>query len=571
MLTLIIALILGSGVLLGYGCAIAQMLFKNSSFKTISGGLGSWMLLGLMGVGWLGLMLNFFFPLSSYCSLVLFGVGWGLLIKSSSLLNNIVKRSDVGLWFCSISVSSLIAIASFYNTDTGYYHLPSVTLSRTFPLLPGVANVFGPYGHVSTWFLIEGLWALPGIEETSIFSLNALLLISFFMFLGDWVKEKRSHGSKVFILLLLFGFNHFALGVGGLTPDFPASILSFIVWILFLESMVAKTNPRNSDLSLAFLFSLFAITIKSSTLILFFPLVGIFFWHFKKVEAQVTLKSCLTGPSVRRTVVFGVSLIVLWLVRNIISSGCFLFPQSRTCVESLPWAMPLEQVSFWMSDVKYHLCGVRTEGNVFSNSECFNTWLINFRKEPLIKGMGWALGFGIFMLALVGIKHPLQKATELNKRNLFGALIVILAASAVWLLTAPNLRFALWIPFALLGLFYGVISEKGKWQIPFNRKIFYLGIAWACLVTLRSALLTRPLAVDWSHWPTLPRRGSAVISKVHDFSIVSPLNDFRCWDSSPPCTPEQPKIEIYSSQLGRIWFSPSEKKGKNDYENPYRG
>jgi hypothetical protein len=571
MLTLILLLILWSGVLVGFGAAFRQLFFGHTSHKTLSGGLGSWMFLGLMGLSAIGLVLNFFIPLSQYVSLFVCGLGLFFLARNISRLRAYFELKEVWLWLFSIFVTSLMAITSFYNIDTGYYHLPAVTLIRAFPILPGMANVFGPYGHMSTWFLIEALLGIPGVERTSIFSLNALLVVCFFMFLGDWIRQRGSTWSNAFCLMVLFSFNHLASGLGGLTPDLPASILSCVLWMFFLESALGKITLSSTDLSFGLLMTLFAITIKVSTLVLLFPLSLICIFYFRRDVEQVSFWEKMNQNPLRKTILVGICFTCLWLARSIIASGCLVFPQALTCFERLPWALPIEKVSYWMSDVKYHLCGVRIEGTVFSNTECLKNWFYRFRTEPLLKILSLALGLNLLCGLSLWIKRPFLSWNGIKNKRLLLSVLVLGLSSGVWLVTAPNLRFALWIPIAAVGLFYGALFEVANWKNSFSRNWVYVGIVWACLITLRSALLTRPVAVDWVQWPILPRRGFGVETQMGSVAITSPIGDFKCWDSSPPCTPEKPKVQIHQNKLGRVWFSSSEKQGKVDNENSHRG
>ena len=82
-----------------------------------------------------------------------------------------------------------------------------------------------------------------------------------------------------------------------------------------------KLNISNKEFEKISLFSIFAFTIKTFlTFIFFIPLI-IFFKNFKKKLIPL----------------FATFFIILWFIKNILISGCLIYPVNSTCFNNLDW------------------------------------------------------------------------------------------------------------------------------------------------------------------------------------------------------------------------------------------
>ncbi len=478
---LLLSLICWSGAALGFGTFFSFFIDWSPERKPLSS-LGLTLLLGISILGFMALFLNFFVPLSYGINTSVLLLGWLTLVANRKRLQLCCGKKQFVLWSLVTLATALVATASHYNIDTGFYHLPSVVLSRIYPALPGIGNVAGPFGHVSTWFLLESLLSLPGLGLSAPFSANSLFGIAFIIFLFE-AEPHASRWGRAFILLCFFSLNHVILGLGGLTPDFPSYVLGSVIWFWFLNSLESSLL-ETKKLSLGLLLTIFAFTIKTSNLLILIPWVG---WLYFGVQ-KTTL---LTLRFSKTLVFFGVSFLFCWTLRSLLTSGCLLYPKSETCFSQLPWAMPEQVVQGWLADVKYHLCGVRELGSIFSEKACVEEWLRRILKEPLLKFVTAFSGIAFICCIFYGYTKKRRPPQNLSLSVIYRAGLIVLVCFAVWLFMSPNLRFAPWLFVASGGLFFGVLIH---WMdVPFKTRntLFYFSLLWGLLFSIRSALITR--------------------------------------------------------------------------------
>ncbi len=563
MFAISLSILLWFGVLLGMGLSLERFLLGSLPINSKRLGPGTISILGLSGLAFWSLLINFFIPLSQFVTWSTLGLGWGGLLIQRKGLRTLFSNTEIAIGITSVFAVSLIAVLSYFNIDTGYYHLPLVTLSQKFPVLPGIANVFGPYGLTPTWFLIEAIINIPLLGLASTFSLNALLAVCFILFLSEWcVSESLWLWSFIGVCLLCL--NHLMLGVGGLSPDFPVGILGVMVWCFLLNASIGDgTGNRNRNGS-ALIFSALAISIKISAISMVFPIAGTIIFAISSDSLSEPRQSFLLKVINRcgggRVLFFSVLLVALTCFRSVISSGCALFPQKNSCLQRLPWTVPPQIVEDWLSDVKYHLCGVRMTGGVFSNGECFKNWTTHIRGESLLR----ALGFCVLMIlggsVILAVKKKRPDFKKLLNVRFYCLVAILLLSGVTWLLSAPVLRYGFWIGVAVAGLLAGMVGEIFSLKLKNRLPLLYTGLLIAFVLSIRSAILTHPLSIDLIHWPRISNFESMVYKGEGNIDIRNPVGDFRCWNMTPPCTPDRTVFTIHNSEMSRPWFSPGDKK-----------
>jgi len=528
---LILAVFLWCGAALGMGSLFNLLIYWDTK-ENKNPSLGLTLFGGISVLGFLALILNFILPLSHTVSTAALSVGWLGLIGGWKGLRIFFGRKYLILWLLAFLATLSVAAFSHYNIDTGYYHLPSVVLSRFYPILPGIGNVAGPFGHVSTWFLLGGLFSLPGLGLSATFSLNSILCVAFVIFLFE-SEAQASLWGRSFILLSFLCLNHVILGLGGLTPDFPSYVLGSVIWYGFLES-IGNPNHESDRLSMGFFLTIFAFTIKTSNLLILIPWMS---W----MVFEVRKKNLLSHRSSQILFTLGIFFLVCWFLRSVLASGCFLFPKYKTCIPQLPWTLPAEVVHGWLADVKFHLCGVRNTGSIFSESSCLTEWLDRMRQEPLLK---YLLVFNCVALA---VSAP--KKRKGHKRSLLAAptnqiAFTLIICLSTWMAVSPNPRFASWIFIAAGSLVMALLIQWGGICLSSRAPLFYGAILLGLVLSLRSAIVTRPTDWSWNLWPQIPEVKAQVFQTAEGLVIRKPEQGFQCWDIHPPCTPENSSVII---------------------------
>ncbi len=490
---------------------------------------------GAVGLGVLAAIavaLHLVVPLSAGASLVALAAGWILFLRARSrLLSGVAPRH---LAFAAGLVLALAALAQLpaRHYDSGLYLLQSVRWAREHAVVPGLASLHPRLGYDSSWLALAAMVEAPGLGGRSSFFLNALP-VAFAAFLAaDAVGRLRAgdrRASTYYFALAAFAA---ALGVdtlGSLYPDQPVAILAVLSLGLWL--CAAEEPAELARLALpGALLAAFAFTAKISSAVLLAAWAALLLGRRGALDRRARLGLAAAAAAV----------LVPWMARGLLTSGCLLFPATWSCVPSLPWATPHPMVAATDAVIR---AWARWPGAPVDLALAGWAWFPGWARSTLalphvaIPVVGLALG----VVAMRGglLRSPVRTP-----------LLVALAGVAFWMATAPSPRFGLMylLPAAMLAV-AAWAHRREPTAPPWARRAALVLTVLAAGAYLQWSV--RPLrklrwdTVALARWPALPavaveRRASALGAEV---SV--PVAGDQCWAADPPCTPGFP--------LGLAW------------------
>jgi hypothetical protein len=281
--------------------------------------------IGIILISFISLILNFFTPLTPFInSIVYILIIIAYLIKKKFILN----KKNINFLLISSFVTFLLIIYSNVNRpDAGLYHLPYTSVINENKIIFGLSNIHFRFGHVSI------LQYLAAINNNYFFLKNGISIplasiVSFFyiyFFYDIWkvaVKKEASNLSNFFSLFVLI-YIAFKIARYSEFGNDAISHLSFF----YLISCLLKSKIREINFNKILLISVFTFINKPTLGLIFIAPIVIFFFQniFGKKKIFYLLLS------------FPALLLYLWLIKNIIVSGCAIFPVKITCIESFPW------------------------------------------------------------------------------------------------------------------------------------------------------------------------------------------------------------------------------------------
>ena len=221
--------------------------------------------------------------------------------------------------------------------------------------------------------------------------------------------------------------------------------------------------------------------------------------------------------------------------KGFLLSGYPLYPSPILGFESIPWAIPFEEVQ---RDLRYIYLWARSPYSdiaILNNWMWLESWVKNFPVEGVRYFIAIILAFSINILALKG----------LNKKNsvlyLYIFLIPLLSSILFWFLSAPDWRFLGSVPDLLIGvLIWQAVNNFPERSLSFitaNTRILnisilvLIGIIFLKMTGLRSLIL-----YTGQHFPinTYTFDYSKFGIKVY---LPSNLNGGNCWNAPLPCAP----------------------------------
>ena len=434
-------------------------------------------LLGFLLIGFLSLLINFFYPLNIPINNIFF-----LIIFLLGLKNNFFKQNKQRLVKRILLISLLpffyLIYANVNTPDAFLYHLPYSKIINDDKLIIGLTNLHSRFGHISIFQYISSFFV------NSFFGLNGLLipisLVPVFFFIYCYKKFKeyskknisRLNSYLIFLILIIsiYSFSRYS----GWGNDAQVHIYYFLSIIIFLQII----NNQNSLVLFykLLMFSIFTFFMKPFYLIATIMPLIVFIKSFEKVRI---LKSKVT--------IFLSLFFILWLTKNFLVSSCLIYPVNFTCFENISWYNSnTSQIAFegeiWAKDWvnnKNNLIGT----NIYlQNYNWVDTWLNNHFKVILEKILPVII-FIFINIFIFFFKNKFIKKSFKDENFLMIALLLInFLGCLIWFLKFPIFRYGLSYLYSfIIFVFYFILFRNIEWNKSASLFSLFLVITYIAL------------------------------------------------------------------------------------------
>ena len=281
--------------------------------------------MGFVLIGFIGLLINFFSPItkniSSLFLIISIFVFIYFFIKSE-------KKNNI-LWiltYLTVTTFIIITFSNINRPDAGLYHLPYVKILNENKLILGLTNLHYRFGHTSIFQYISALHVNFFFKDEFLNIPLAILPGLYFLYLfKTFINEFKNKNEKNIIILFLitafslYSFNRFS----GLGNDGPASIFFFILIIHFLNIQNIKKVDINEFYRILII-AIFLLMLKPFMIFSLIVPTLLLIINEKKLKLIKDKKN-----------IFCLTLISLWLLKNVLISSCIIFPLKQTCFDNL--------------------------------------------------------------------------------------------------------------------------------------------------------------------------------------------------------------------------------------------
>lgn len=492
-----------------------------------------YILISIFFIGNLQFLLNFFFP-GKIILRILYFVGSLLIIYNIKVrpvinLKNLNPYIQVFIPIC-LSISSY---GMWLHYDAGLYHLNHQLWINESKIIFGLSNLNIWYSWSGMYEYISSLLWL----ENNFIQLHYLNLIFFcvlFSFLSISLTTKISMFYRnVSIAILIFSIlDNFGIGGGNngfITiqtigkPDVAFGVLFFLATILIFNS-IATNSIDSKELFIITMFQVFLIQLKTFGYFLS-PLYLFYFYKLIKKENQ-NIKSLVIKVLPPGFILF------FWYIKNIITSGCILFPIENLCFSQFSWYEEgtARSIAIWGRDIP----------RVYKFDQSFFEWFRVWYELDHNKQVG--PNFLITVLAIFLFKI-IFLSNERKKESKY-LLIFILFLLFSWLSTGAVVRFGfgIWLLIASY-----VMMNSGDFKFLHFDKIKYLlsvSLVLSCLLVPRI----------YSYQEMIDKKFMNYIVSIENFTYipkenswgVRPLNTEKnlCWVNLECVESERTFVEL---------------------------
>jgi hypothetical protein len=484
---------------------------------------------GIHFIIFLSLILNFFIPLNLVSYLItIIGIFFFFRNISNLNFNFFVLIFILGIFYY-ISLSNGLAV------DSKTYHLQIIEKFSSNKIIIGFSNLDFRYGSASPWHLMMSAFYFDFKSIKLIYYIN-ITLLSILVF--ECLKKKNNYKiEKLFLLfsiffLILYSIVHpsgngmILTLMGSPDLDFPGMIL-FITAIYFFFLSYRKKEIRDYLLIVSTLCFFAKLSYIASTLLIL---------RFIILEKNFYKN---------RLFLLNILIISLWVIRNILISGCAIYPVMFSCLNNLPWSNILG-VELWNNILTSYArdIGPRDQFMNFEYTLNSTEWFIPWLKFYLLQNsliQSFLILSIIFIFLLSFIKLKKKKFIYSKKINF--VIIILLSSLLIWI-KALDIRYILGILISLVSITSILIFINIKFLKKFNKYFNFI------LIVLIFLILTK----NWDNYKFINKFNNENIysnkTEIFNekFNIIKPVNNSFCLDVNEFCIYNEKDYKIRKIQ-----------------------
>ena len=476
-------------------------------------------IIGFFILGNLTLFLNFFYSLNTLQPYFFILFISTVLMNFYEKINLDINKIDLSILYFFIPL--ILFISSYgmrLHFDATDYHLISQNWVRNSKIVFGLSNVYAGYGWSTIYEYIQAnFW----FNKNFIYLhyINVSFFISFYQFIYSCIFSSKNNFLRIAsINLLLFGFlDNFGFGGGGNTfllfqtigkPDLTSGIIFTITGLILFKFLLFNEKINSVDFFFVSLFALFAFQLKILNSILIFLLIPFVFIYVKQNNLSFfsTLKS-----NFMILLVF-----VFYLIKNVIITGCVIFPISYTCLTSVSWSNK-DYIKNYAEGVRLGNFGIPNLSS-FSFNEWYSPWINNAYNFNTYRN------FLLSLIIIILINQFLTSFNEVKIQKIFFLRLFQVFSILFFLYSGPTVRYGL----GITNLLIGTLSLK---KLIKNKGLNYMILLIFCLT-----LLGTPRLYSYKYFIDSPTTPFVVESKIgtyeknpNGWGVVTLDPDFQCY------------------------------------------
>ena len=434
-------------IILGYGFIFYKLILSNKDESYDLGFLG---LIGFLTLYFISNLFHFFFNFGdlNILSIQVIGV---LLFFYAFITNKFKKLEITKLIILSIFLLPLGIIAES-NEDFYHYYLPYMKYLEASKIIFGLVNINDTLAYSSnSLYDILILFKFPFSIKNS-YSIPILFFFVFFLIfiLNKVIKTKDLF---YFFILILSVIAFSSLRDFG--TSVPPQLILIICGIIIYECIILGYSKRKVSYLLCLLTLAIILRINSIIILPIFILLILFYYLKipKYIKENYLLVICLA------------LIISLFIMKNIIQSGCIVYPIHNTCFTKLTWGIDQKIVTQknkklqadskgWPFYAKNHF-NIKDKfvwknlksDNFITYSDYANTtpffWLKYWIKDPNYKKIINLLLLTsiIYLLLLINSKKNIEPILVRNNIKYNLLILSSFLSCVLWLYLSPQIRY----------------------------------------------------------------------------------------------------------------------------------
>ena len=450
--------------------------------------------------------------------------------------------------------------------DTGFRDIQAVMWIDTYPIVPGLNNLFASLAFNHSVYLYDALLDASIWSGRAYHIATGLLLLTFLAG-AVWSAVQLYHHrdgqglrwSWILMTLLIPYILFDTVTRGAIThflTDTPVDLIGFlsVMYVLDFIQFYAPDDTHNdySIIKIAILI-LTGFTLKQSFVVFGLSLgVLVLIVWIRRGGLQAGLKRFLR--IIIPVVVFGLLMGVPWMVRGVITSGYIAYPQSFGRFE-VDWAESEKLIQ-----ERQEMLATNTRIRYGNSDEVLSSWdwVRPWVQELTSNVFEFVMPVGLFLLLLiVYVLGRFRNRKEKSELSIgLWLLIPMLIMITLWFLSAPNIKYIkyiLWINVGVLAILSVMAWSQISWRWRVYGVFAVQTMALLYVAYLIVATRSFPLAAGPNDgFYVRPMPPVKIVEIQNGATINTPDSHIsQCWDIPLPCTPTA-RTRIYERVPGDL-------------------
>ncbi len=311
----------------GYGKIAEKLFLKNLDLSHGEYGIFGFVLIYLVVT-----FIHFFSPINNFISVVFFALGIVSFFLLFNIKNKKIKKENLNYIFIFL-LFILISTTNNHHDDLYIFVLPIINYMQDFKVVFGLINLNDYVGQGHSLYEIMSIFKIPYLNNRAYFLIPILFLHFFIILLFDTYKKNKSFFVKNFIFFLIIVLSLRFNRSKEFGTDLSVLCLLFYIQLNIIKFIFENNLKLLLKSCLAFVF---ALVLKIYSFVSFFYLL-IFILLAKKNLFDIASKN-------KKIVFFISTILILTVVKNIIVSGCIVYPIKTTCFDKnvFKWSITKE-------------------------------------------------------------------------------------------------------------------------------------------------------------------------------------------------------------------------------------
>lgn len=507
----------------------------NFFFKIVENNYFLTIFKGIVLFGFISLLINFFFPLSQFINSII--ISFFFLIFFKIYQKIYWKKLIQNLATISIFSLLLIIFSNGFEPDASLYHLPATFNINNEKIIIGLNNIHFRMGIISILqyinaFNLNAINGTDGIIFVSAIAVSTLLVYLSYEFY-EIIKTKKNFLS--FFLLLLIAiiclrFNRYS--------DFGNDALGHVFFLLLIYSIMRTVLIKDENLEKNL--NIIVVFLCLQKVFYFYLLIIPIFLNLNKLGFKKKLHFNFSH-------IFSFLFLSLWIIKNILVTGCAIYPVNITCFKNLPWYTHNSEIEpnakivslkgeAWAKNWNKNDTNLNMQ-NYIKNFNWFNTW-----KSDHLKYIKNKLSpFLIFILIMIAINLLTEKKKSFKKRYkefksiIFNkyyliSLLICLIGIILWFWKFPIFRYGSSFILVFITLIFLPIVSSLKF------KRIYPIILLSVLLSIFFIKNSYRIYNDYKYKPIIHKIKSDKFDKINIEGLNFYRHDYGCGYSRKLCT-----------------------------------